>query len=98
MVNAQLQVGGTAGEAINDLQNQNVTINAAVVAAQYAADSAASVAATAYQAASDATGQVVYSTSQPFSPNTGQLWVDTSGSPPLLKMWSGSTWLVATFS
>lgn len=34
---------------------------------------------------------------QPGTPVTGQLWVDTSTSPPVLKTWNGATWTIISF-
>jgi microcystin-dependent protein len=33
----------------------------------------------------------------PLSPSNGQLWVDTSSNPPVLKVWNGATWTVVSF-
>jgi hypothetical protein len=35
--------------------------------------------------------------SQPLAPSNGQLWVDTSTNPPLLKVWNGATWTISSF-
>jgi len=34
---------------------------------------------------------------QPLSPSNGQLWVDTSTNPPVLKVWNGATFTVVSF-
>ena len=34
---------------------------------------------------------------QPSTPANGQLWVDTSSNPPLLKVWNGATFTVVSF-
>ena len=36
-------------------------------------------------------------TSAPATPYNGQLWVDTSTSPPILKVWNGATFSVVSF-
>ena len=33
----------------------------------------------------------------PLSPSNGQLWVDTSANPPVLKVWNGATWTIVSF-
>ena len=33
----------------------------------------------------------------PTSPSNGQLWVDTSSNPPLVKVWNGATWTIVSF-
>lgn len=35
--------------------------------------------------------------SQPASPYNGQLWVDTSTNPPVIKVWNGATWTIVSF-
>ena len=37
---------------------------------------------------------VVTSASPPANPYEGQLWVDTSVSPPETKIWNGNAWVV----
>jgi microcystin-dependent protein len=34
---------------------------------------------------------------QPSTPANGQLWVDTSSNPPLLKVWNGATFTIVSF-
>jgi len=34
---------------------------------------------------------------QPLAPYNGQLWVDTSTNPPVLKTWNGATWTILSF-
>ena len=34
---------------------------------------------------------------QPGTPVTGQLWMDTSTDPPVLKTWNGATWTIISF-
>jgi microcystin-dependent protein len=34
---------------------------------------------------------------QPTTPSNGQLWVDTSTNPPLLKVWNGATFTILSF-
>lgn len=34
---------------------------------------------------------------QPLSPANGQLWVDTSTNPPILKVWNGATFTIVSF-
>lgn len=34
---------------------------------------------------------------QPLAPANGQLWVDTSTNPPLLKVWNGATFTIVSF-
>ena len=33
----------------------------------------------------------------PSTPSNGQLWVDSSSSPPLVKIWNGATWTIVSF-
>jgi microcystin-dependent protein len=35
--------------------------------------------------------------SQPLAPYNGQLWVDTSTNPPVLKVWNGATFTIVSF-
>jgi phage-related tail fiber protein len=34
---------------------------------------------------------------QPSAPTNGQLWMDTSTNPPVLKTWNGATWTIISF-
>lgn len=44
-------------------------------------------------ALADGTRLRIYrATSAPSSPGTGQLWADTTATPPLIKSWTGSAW------
>lgn len=36
-------------------------------------------------------------TSQPLAPANGQMWMDTSTNPPVLKVWNGATWTIVSF-
>jgi len=35
--------------------------------------------------------------SQPLAPANGQMWMDTSTNPPVLKCWNGATWTIISF-
>lgn len=44
-------------------------------------------------AALAAGAKLVVSSTTPVSPPSGQLWIDTSAAPNILKFWDGSTWI-----
>lgn len=43
---------------------------------------------------SDGTSGIIVSSVAPASPQTGQLWQDTSTTPQLVKKWTGSEWVI----
>ena len=42
----------------------------------------------------DGTSGIIVSSAAPDSPQTGQLWQDTSTTPQLVKKWSGASWVI----
>lgn len=46
---------------------------------------------------SDGTSGIIVSSVAPASPQTGQLWQDTSTTPQLIKKWTGSSWVIWEF-
>lgn len=74
------KVASTVESNINDLSDQL----AAIQAAQAAADAA--------QTTADSKAKVTRATTAPASPATNDVWVDTSVSPVVVKVWDGSAW------
>jgi hypothetical protein len=67
---------------------------AAAIAAQSTANTAQTTATTA-QTTADSKAKVTRATTAPASPNTGDVWVDSSVSPVITKTWNGTAWVVA---
>jgi hypothetical protein len=89
---ATLDTLNELAQALNDDSNFAGTVTTAL-SNKLNIDTASATYLTQVSASTQYEKLIPYSSSTPSSPNTGDLWVDSSTTPPALKTYNGSSWV-----